>query len=66
MNRCDIKTAKWKVYCASASGFRRDFDGQLNEHVIMVIQLSRLTVDSSTYTEYVLVSIAKFRLFKRA
>ena len=50
MNRSGIKTAKWKVFCASASGFRRDFDWQLNEHVIMVIQLSRLTVDSSTYT----------------
>ena len=31
---------------------------------ITLIQLSRLTVDSSTYIEYVLVGIAKFRLFK--
>ena len=33
---------------------------------IAFIQLSRLTVDSSTYIEYVLVGIAKFRFFKRA
>ena len=33
---------------------------------IALIQLSRLTVDSSTYIEYVLVVIAKFRFFKRA
>ena len=33
---------------------------------ITLIQLSRLTVDSSTYIEYVLVGIAKFRFFKGA
>ena len=33
---------------------------------IALIQLSRLTVDSSTYIEYVLVGIAKFRFFNGA
>ena len=33
---------------------------------IALIQLSRLTVDSSTYIEYVLVGIVKFLFFKGA